>query len=162
MPWCPKCRIEYREGFTKCGDCGADLVEELAPLPPKVEPETRFDTEVFLVTVDDAAQASIIESLLHSFNIPTARNYKEAGSYVRVFTGTSSFGIDICVPSHNLDEAKEIVNASVMERPEINVEPVSTSSKRQTHWERRRGAKWIMLAALALMLAVSILFAIMR
>ena len=29
MPWCPKCRNEYREGFTVCADCGMELVDEL-------------------------------------------------------------------------------------------------------------------------------------
>lgn len=28
MPWCPKCKSEYREGFTVCADCGSRLVEE--------------------------------------------------------------------------------------------------------------------------------------
>lgn len=28
MPWCPKCKSEYREGFTVCADCGCNLVEE--------------------------------------------------------------------------------------------------------------------------------------
>lgn len=26
MPWCPKCKNEYREGFTVCTDCGTPLV----------------------------------------------------------------------------------------------------------------------------------------
>lgn len=29
MPWCPKCRNEYREGFTVCADCGVELVDVL-------------------------------------------------------------------------------------------------------------------------------------
>ncbi len=29
MPWCPKCRNEYREGFTVCADCKVPLVETL-------------------------------------------------------------------------------------------------------------------------------------
>jgi len=29
MPWCPKCRNEYREGFTVCADCGVALVDVL-------------------------------------------------------------------------------------------------------------------------------------
>ena len=29
MPWCPKCRNEYKEGYTVCSDCGCELVEEL-------------------------------------------------------------------------------------------------------------------------------------
>ena len=28
MPWCPKCKSEYREGFTVCADCGCQLVEK--------------------------------------------------------------------------------------------------------------------------------------
>ena len=28
MPWCPKCKSEYREGFTVCADCGCQLVDE--------------------------------------------------------------------------------------------------------------------------------------
>lgn len=30
--WCPKCKIEYREGITVCADCGTELVEELENL----------------------------------------------------------------------------------------------------------------------------------
>ncbi len=28
MPWCPKCRSEYREGFLICADCGSELVDD--------------------------------------------------------------------------------------------------------------------------------------
>lgn len=28
MPWCPKCKSEYRQGFTVCADCGSKLSEE--------------------------------------------------------------------------------------------------------------------------------------
>lgn len=30
MPWCPKCKTEYRNGITVCTDCGTTLVDELA------------------------------------------------------------------------------------------------------------------------------------
>lgn len=35
MPWCPKCKTEYREGFTVCADCGSDLVAEQPPEEPR-------------------------------------------------------------------------------------------------------------------------------
>lgn len=28
MPWCPKCKNEYRDGITECADCGCKLVRE--------------------------------------------------------------------------------------------------------------------------------------
>jgi flagellar biosynthesis GTPase FlhF len=38
MPWCPKCRNEYREGFTVCADCGVELVNELGEVEVEKEP----------------------------------------------------------------------------------------------------------------------------
>lgn len=29
MPWCPKCKNEYKEGYTVCADCGLALVDSL-------------------------------------------------------------------------------------------------------------------------------------
>lgn len=31
MPWCPKCKCEYRKGITECADCKITLVDELPP-----------------------------------------------------------------------------------------------------------------------------------
>lgn len=33
MPWCPKCRNEYREGITICAECKIELVERLEDIP---------------------------------------------------------------------------------------------------------------------------------
>jgi hypothetical protein len=38
--FCPNCRAEYRRGFTRCSDCGVDLVEVLPP-PSFQDPEVR-------------------------------------------------------------------------------------------------------------------------
>ena len=34
--WCPKCKNEYRPGFTHCPDCDVDLVDSLDQLPVPV------------------------------------------------------------------------------------------------------------------------------
>jgi len=42
--YCPKCKGEFRTGFTECGRCGAALVAEppTEPVPEYVELETVF------------------------------------------------------------------------------------------------------------------------
>jgi predicted RNA-binding Zn-ribbon protein involved in translation (DUF1610 family) len=35
--FCPKCRGEFREGFTRCHKCDVALVEELSPVEPKIK-----------------------------------------------------------------------------------------------------------------------------
>lgn len=42
--FCPKCKAEYREGFTVCADCGVPLVETL-PASPVLEPVFFFAAE---------------------------------------------------------------------------------------------------------------------
>ncbi len=46
--WCPKCKSEYREGFTVCAECGAPLVRELPNMPD-------FDAVLLAETEGDSA-----------------------------------------------------------------------------------------------------------
>jgi hypothetical protein len=39
MPFCPKCRYEYREGFETCPDCDETLVPELPEIVEDVSPQ---------------------------------------------------------------------------------------------------------------------------
>ncbi len=39
--FCPKCRTEYKKGFTTCADCGIPLIDELPPLVEKDEKEVK-------------------------------------------------------------------------------------------------------------------------
>lgn len=57
MPWCPKCKSEYREGFTVCADCGCELVQE-----------EQTDERVTL-TFGDEEQMMALEAFLKSNQI---------------------------------------------------------------------------------------------
>ena len=35
--FCPECRVEYRDGFVRCSDCGVNLVQELREGSPAME-----------------------------------------------------------------------------------------------------------------------------
>ena len=54
MPWCPKCRNEYREGFTVCADCGVELVDVLG--------EEEVEKEAF-VSVPENEVKNVIDFL---------------------------------------------------------------------------------------------------
>lgn len=77
---CPECGSEYREGFTRCGDCDVDLVVPAAP-----EPETN------LVKVWESSSAALIplyESLLHAANI----EFMVRGEAIQDLFGWGRFG----------------------------------------------------------------------
>ena len=59
MPWCPKCKSEYREGFRACADCGCELVETL---PEEKHPLT-FGTEEEMAMLAEFLDYSGIEGV---------------------------------------------------------------------------------------------------
>jgi len=107
MPFCPNCKFEYEKNIEYCSDCGAKLVDRLEE-EPESKPE-EYDEEVFLTNVANEIQASIIVSKLSAYEIPVMKKYRDEGSAMVVFTGTSLFGVDLYVPSKLLSQAKEIL-----------------------------------------------------
>jgi hypothetical protein len=80
--WCPVCGAEYRQGFTTCADCGAEL-QDHPPSQPVGESEThhRHDLpEVEYILEDNSDE--VIEALelrLRGLDIP---HYYEDGRLV--------------------------------------------------------------------------------
>lgn len=54
MPWCPKCKNEYKEGYTVCADCGSQLVASLEDGPVAVY----FGEETLLNEICDFMRAN--------------------------------------------------------------------------------------------------------
>lgn len=62
--FCPNCKAEYREGFTKCHDCQIDLIVELPKeKKPEPDPDIRF---VEVLRTDNQVDISFIKGLLDS------------------------------------------------------------------------------------------------
>ena len=70
MPFCPACREEYREGFSRCADCAVDLVaaRPSAPSPVPAPAPTGGWSEVFH---GDPQSADILRSLLETGGVKT-------------------------------------------------------------------------------------------
>lgn len=65
MPFCPDCRAEYRDGFTRCADCDVDLVPDLDGVP-------NLDGWVGVYTGPEAS-VRLVEMRLKAFGIPSQR-----------------------------------------------------------------------------------------
>lgn len=66
MPWCPKCKSEYRDGFTTCADCGSALVDE--------ETFVRLEAEQFAAKYSDSHGAAAENGCLETPDTVDAEN----------------------------------------------------------------------------------------
>jgi len=107
MPWCPNCRLEYREGFKICNDCEVDLVDELEPEKTEQAEELPNADEIFLISVANDLEANMTEELLEQNGIHVRMKSREPGN---IIMGTTYLGIDIYVLSRDYDFAKEVID----------------------------------------------------
>lgn len=71
--------------------------------------EEYFDKEVLLISNLNTMEAEIIVSKLQSYGIPVLKKTKGTGEIMEIYTGVNLYGIDIYVPSHVVDLAKELL-----------------------------------------------------
>jgi len=117
--FCPSCGDEYREGFTRCDDCGVDLVEAL-PLPPAEHVAVR-DLETVFDTADPVVLVTA-KSLLEEAGIPCfTRNegLQDLFGVGRLGTGFSLIAgpMEILVPGERRQEAVELLHQAKLDQP---------------------------------------------
>jgi hypothetical protein len=96
--FCPKCGIEYREGFYECADCKVPLVWELTP-----EPEPSAERIEF-VTVLETYDPSLIA---------VAKSFLQAAGFRCVVLGEGMRYVDpikLQVESHRKEEARLLLS----------------------------------------------------
>lgn len=119
MPWCPHCKTEYQPGINKCADCGADLVDHLP------QEQLVFDGQpVFLTEVHHDAEAVLLVQLLQDNGIPVLQHgCNEADHLSILYTGATLCGQKLYVSSHQLAQAKGIVQAYQSKKGDFLYEP---------------------------------------
>ena len=96
MPWCPKCKNEYREGFSVCADCGSVLVDEETFVRLEAEQPADFSSEA----AEDKAGASQSRGKGESSRIPYRDNAERASenrSSAWVLMAVGGFGIAVLI-----------------------------------------------------------------
>ncbi len=115
--FCPECKAEYRGGFTKCGDCGIELVDVYVEQEPE---QGDADSKKILLNVENpveisgflhAHQAEFAISVLDGSGIKAYIAHAFTGhiaSYFMLGTG----GIRLVVGGQDRERALEILRSS--------------------------------------------------
>ncbi len=107
MPYCPRCRVEYRRGFTLCADCGAPLVDVLPPEPPAPElPKEPPPPPVVVYVANSPLEGEVIKGRLESEGIPAILQY-ESISVVYGITVDGIGATKVLVPPSLAERARE-------------------------------------------------------
>ena len=101
--YCPKCKAEYREGFTECADCQVLLVNELPTESP--EPIPAFVELEAILSTKDAGEIALIKSLLEAEDIP----FFVQGDHFSGLYG-HAIPVRILVPKNKLEDAKALLS----------------------------------------------------
>ncbi|MEX1378255.1 MAG: hypothetical protein AB1Z23_12395 [Eubacteriales bacterium] len=114
MPYCPKCKDEYREGFTKCADCDVDLVDVL-PVEQESEEEKPvtepLKNEVVLETFTDNIEFMYVASMLDEMDIPFRVRTKGGQLLKSTYTHKLEVERVIFVSDEDFDEAMEVLES---------------------------------------------------
>lgn len=72
MPFCPKCRYEYKPGIAVCADCGEELVDILPEQTEESEKGTVLNAEDWqqIGRLTSQQYAEMLEEALRSSGIP--------------------------------------------------------------------------------------------
>lgn len=67
------------------------------------------DKEVLFLSNLNSIEAEVIVSKLHSYGIPVLKKSKGTGEIMEIYTGVNFYGIDLFVPSHMVEIARELL-----------------------------------------------------
>ena len=106
--FCPKCKAEYREGFSRCADCDIDLVPELSPEPePSVEYEEYIDF-IKIITYSSWHEAELAKGFLSVNGINAVVFGDDYGGILPAFS--FSTGVQLLVKEEDAEKAKGILH----------------------------------------------------
>jgi len=106
--FCPQCESEYRDGFTRCGECGVDLVASLPPEPPEPDHNAEY---VPVTTVQGQLQINQIRSFLESNGIPSEVQ-GESTRNIYGFTVDGLAAAQVLVPKEQFAAAVELLQVA--------------------------------------------------
>lgn len=125
MPWCPKCKAEYREGFTECSSCHVPLVDEL-PEETEVPEQEQYvlpdgmEKPIAVYMAKNRLEAETVCDLLRDHDIVTI-DRPAAFRQIQAYSGAyARFGVEILVDASQTAQARALIdemNHDLAEQP---------------------------------------------
>ena len=110
MPFCPKCKYEYKPTVEVCPDCGEKLIDSL----PKEEMEFGEEIELALLhTTSNLIYVDFLKQALKDNDIPCLLKREGPTIYGSGTVPNPFFATKIYVPKNKLQEAKSIKDQTV-------------------------------------------------
>ena len=125
MPWCPKCRAEYREGFTECSECHIPLVDELTDETPAESPLVLPDgikQPIAVYVAPNRLEAETVCDLLRDNDI-VVLDRPAAFRQIQSYSGADArFGVELLVDASQTARARRLIDEMNRELAETPVD----------------------------------------
>jgi hypothetical protein len=120
--FCPRCRAEFRAGYTRCSTCDVKLVESLPPVHASAEAESGVarETPVALWSGQDPVVFSVILSALDEAEIAHEEVQRRDFAAALSLPAVGFYGMphwEVCVHPRDLDGARAAVETAMRPRP---------------------------------------------
>lgn len=102
--FCPKCKAEYREDFSRCADCGIDLISEL---PPEPDSSVEYVDLVNIKTYSSRHDAELTKGLLLVNGVNAVVSGDDYGGIHPALS--FSTGVQLLVKVEDVEKAKKIL-----------------------------------------------------
>ena len=138
MPWCPKCKAEYREGFTECATCHVPLVDVLpeedeaaeaqAAAPETVQEEAAVSLEnpIAVYTAQARVNAEMIRDMLRESGVNAVMRQVLTQHAGAVTGRRAQYMIEVLVEAEDtararalIDETKQALEAEELDEDEL-------------------------------------------
>lgn len=99
--FCPNCGAQYRDGFSRCADCGADLV---SGKPPEPGEDVRYVEMVEVFSTYNPGDIAVIKSVLDGESI----HYYFQGENTNMLIGAGAYA-RLLVAEDQVDRVRDIL-----------------------------------------------------
>ena len=140
MPWCPKCKAEYREGFTKCASCDVTLVDELPEqteeelAPPETSEGVQLREPIAVYTAESRVNAEMVRDVLRDSGLAVAMQRVLLEHSGAVTGKRARYGVALLVESADTAKARALIDElkQALEQEELDEDELARLAEEQS------------------------------